>query len=165
MIQCANNADGRCLVAQSLARNLIAINVVESNCLSCVRSRNPYGVNESTCGLATIRLIENNLFDRERFADLIKCQKVSASVINKPGTALAKILFDAGVHESSECGCETYAAQMDFWGWQGCTDRKQEIVDHLNNQNASWLDMIKIAFAGYLSTESLVTEALKQSKP
>jgi hypothetical protein len=165
MIECINNVDGHCLIAQSLAGNLIRIKTVATNCAACVASINPKGINQSTCGLATIRLIEQNLFDRERFPELLNCQKVYGSIVNKPGTALARILFLAGVYQSAECGCESYARQMDDWGWAGCVERKNQIIDYLNEQKVAWLDMIKIALAGYLTTESLVNEALNQSQP
>jgi len=48
-----------------------------------------------------------------------------------PGTHLASILGRLGLSERPGCRCKSYAAQMDKWGVNGCTDRILEIVGWL----------------------------------
>jgi hypothetical protein len=165
MIDCHNRIDGICTIATYLAKHQINVVPPEETCLACSKTDNPKSINHVTCGLATLRLVENKLYSSENFSDLKNCNSTYGSLTNKPGTALARILAKAGVHEKKSCECETYAATMDIWGWQGCFDRRKEIIQHLNNQQVDWLDMLKVAAAGYFTTESLVNHALEISKP
>jgi len=48
-----------------------------------------------------------------------------------PGAHLASLLGRLGLSETPGCRCKGYAAQMDMWGVDGCTDRILEIVGWL----------------------------------
>ena len=51
-----------------------------------------------------------------------------------PGTHLASLLGRLGLAETPGCKCKSYAAQMDKWGVNGCTDRILEIVGWLRTE-------------------------------
>ena len=51
-----------------------------------------------------------------------------------PGTHLASILGRLGLSQTPGCPCQSYAAQMDNWGVDGCTDRIMEIVGWLRTE-------------------------------
>jgi hypothetical protein len=108
-----------------------------------------------------LRHVQNERKKKQILDILLNIQSV---VLNQPGTALMNILRKIGIREPVNCPCEEYAAMMDKWGTQGCTQRKQAIIDHLNAQQVSWFDMLKVAAAGYLTTESLVNHAIALSK-
>jgi hypothetical protein len=170
MIECKHYINGSCKVATELAKSELPIAAHESTCKACVGMSNPMGVNKATCGLAVHALVASGGFDSQIHENLLSCVGAAAgpsstSVINKPGSALKNILATIGISEPDSCYCEQYAKQMDDWGYVGCLYRRSEIIDHLNEQSVSWFDMIKVAFAGYLTTGALVDEALKRSHP
>lgn len=86
------------------------------------------------------------------------------SVSGRPGACLKQILFEAGVIGEGGCGCDDYAKLMDLWGCAVCQERIEEITTHLNSQNVSWFDMLRVAKAGYLTTRSLVQAAIDKAK-
>lgn len=53
------------------------------------------------------------------------------------GCQLAGLLRWWGIVTEEECGCRSYAAQMDAWGPDGCAGRRKEIVWHLSDQAAA----------------------------
>ena len=63
-----------------------------------------------------------------------------------PGTHLASILGRLGLSERPGCKCKSYAAQMDRWGVDGCTDRIMEIVGWLRleaeNRGLPFVDFV-----------------------
>ena len=48
------------------------------------------------------------------------------------GSELKKLI--PSYFEKIGCGCNQYAARMDNWGIEGCTERHEEIVQHLVSQ-------------------------------
>ena len=50
------------------------------------------------------------------------------------GAELKKLI--PAFFEKAGCGCGAYAARMDKWGIEGCTERHEEIVQHLVSQAA-----------------------------
>lgn len=152
-----------------MTENRVNISAHEDTCRACVQTDQPRSKNKVTCGLAILGLKEANLFNINLHAHIYKCGGAllnpTRELKNNPGTALTKILKGIGISENSECGCTAYANSMDSWGWEGCVQRKAEIIEHLNAQQVSWLDMIKVAAAGYFTTESLVDSALSLSNP
>lgn len=172
MVSCQHLVSGKCVIASQISEHLVGVAAHESSCEQCLKTDSPKDKNKVTCGLAVLALSKAKLLDVNQHSHLLRCSGASVDtrqdVRNRTGTALAIILGNAGVYERNsgeECGCSAYAKLMDSWGWAGCVDRKQEIVQHLNLQKASWMDMIKVALAGYLTTESLVDEALFRSNP
>jgi len=63
-----------------------------------------------------------------------------------PGTHLASLLGRLGLAERPGCRCRSYAAQMDKWGVNGCTDRILEIVGWLkaeaSNRGLPFVDFL-----------------------
>ena len=55
-------------------------------------------------------------------------------VVPGPGTHLASLLGRLGLSETPGCKCKSYAAQMDKWGVDGCTDRILEIQGWLRTE-------------------------------
>jgi hypothetical protein len=169
MIECHNNINGICTIATYLSEYKATATAHESTCQVCIASEKPRGINKATCGLAVLYLRKAGVFTLEQHRHLVDCGTTvmvkSDSLTNRAGAALTKILATIGVREPVDCDCQAYATSMDSWGWAGCTNRKQEIIDHLNKQTISWLDMLKVAAAGYLTTEALVDDAIRLSKP
>lgn len=166
---CKNFAAGSCTLASSLANYQVAVMAHESSCQECLKTSNPMAKNKVTCGLAVLALSKAKLLNTKQHLDLLRCglsmPKRSESLENLPGSALAKILQDIGIVSGGECQCIAYANAMDSWGWSGCLERKKEIIEHLNLQKPTWLDMIKVVAAGYFTTGSIVDGALSLSKP
>jgi len=63
-----------------------------------------------------------------------------------PGTHLASLLGRLGLSERPGCRCKSYAAQMDRWGVDECTDRIMEIVAWLRaeagNRGLPFVDFV-----------------------
>ena len=63
-----------------------------------------------------------------------------------PGAHLASLLGRLGLSETPGCKCKGYAAQMDMWGVDGCTDRILEIVGWLRaeaeNRGLPFVDFV-----------------------
>lgn len=63
-----------------------------------------------------------------------------------PGTHLASLLGRLGLSERPGCRCKSYAAQMDRWGVDECTDRIIEIVAWLRaeagNRGLPFVDFV-----------------------
>ncbi len=64
-----------------------------------------------------------------------------------PGTELKALLEKLGVTKTHDCGCEDKARQMDFWGVEGCRQRRGEIVEwlHLAAGKFGWRDKAAVA--------------------
>ncbi|MCR4414632.1 MAG: phosphoribosyltransferase domain-containing protein, partial [Thermoguttaceae bacterium] len=60
----------------------------------------------------------------------------SVPPLGGPGTELHRLLDQWGIHGGDGCGCEAYARLMDAWGPEGCRQRRQEILDRLEEQAA-----------------------------
>ena len=75
-----------------------------------------------------------------------------------PGTHLASLLRRLGIAETPGCKCRSYAAQMDRYGVDGCTDRIMEIVAWLRaeagNRGLPFVD-----FAGKLLVNRAIANA------
>jgi len=169
MVDCHEHDDGFCMLAKRITGKQIDVPVDEDTCKACLSSDKPRSANKATCGLALVALAKGKQFDRDIHRHIVECAATvysrSLSEENRPGLALRNILHTLGIQEPANCYCEEYASAMDAWGWQGCIERKKEIVEHLNAQRHSWFDIIKVAAAGYFSTASLVNEALRRAKP
>lgn len=154
-IDCEHLENECCKVAMVLAKGK-PVPTTEEYCAFCIASDRPRTLNSLTCHLAYAVTKDPELkavFD-----------KASQESVNRPGSCLRRILAKLGVSESGSCQCDEYATLMDVWGTEGCRERTNEIVEHLNSQTVTWLDMIKVALGGYFTTESLVQEAIRQSE-
>ena len=82
------------------------------------------------------------------------------------GTRLKEIIKECGVVQPENCSCQKMASQMDIWGLDGCEANRPAIIKHLNEatSKSSWLDMVKVAARGYLSTGAMLDEAIRRSK-
>ena len=67
-------------------------------------------------------------------------------IVPGPGAHLASLLGRLGLSETPGCKCKGYAAQMDKWGVDGCTDRILEIVAMLRasagNRGLPFVDFV-----------------------
>ena len=83
-------------------------------------------------------------------------------IVPGPGTHLASILGRLGLAERPGCKCKSYAAQMDRWGVDGCTDRIMEIVGWLRaeagNRGLPFVD-----FAGKLLVNRAIANARRSA--
>ncbi len=79
-----------------------------------------------------------------------------------PGTHLASLLGRLGLSETPGCRCKGYAAQMDMWGVDGCTDRILEIVGWLRaeaeNRGLPFVD-----FAGRILVNRAIANARRSA--
>jgi hypothetical protein len=50
-----------------------------------------------------------------------------------PGCQLSRSLAWWGIRDDGQCGCDSFAAQMDAWGPDECWKRIEEIVEHLRD--------------------------------
>ena len=79
-----------------------------------------------------------------------------------PGTHLASLLGRLGLSERPGCKCKSYAAQMDRWGVDECTDRIIEIVGWLRleaqNRGLPFVD-----FAGKLLVSRAIANARRSA--
>jgi hypothetical protein len=55
-------------------------------------------------------------------------------LIDGPGTELKKLLEQLGFTDSSGCGCDKRAAQMNLWGVAGCQENRDMIIGWLHDQ-------------------------------
>lgn len=136
----------------------IVVNTTENACRVCLLE--PTRVNHVTASLALKVIPKPRPNDKNYLLSLLKIVESQG-----PGTCLRSILHELGISENNACGCDEYASLMNTWGTEECTKRIDEIVYHLNSQQVSWFDMIKVALGGYLTTRSLVETAISRSKP
>lgn len=154
MIECKSRQGTHCLLATALAGRKIETS--DGACEACVKDKSPRAFNKVICSI-----VYKSTQEHKWIAAWHQCNN---TFFNKPGTHLRKIFQEIGVASQEFCGCDEYAGEMDRWGIQGCLLRKDEIVERLNSQSVSWLDMAKVALAGYLTTGSLVDECIKRAK-
>jgi hypothetical protein len=61
------------------------------------------------------------------------CSNVSPmNKCGEPGTKLAIILSIINFNKSEGCNCDEMILKMNAWGPEGCIQRREEIVSHLN---------------------------------
>lgn len=153
-MHCPNKQDNSCkLLNQLLDRT---IDIPQAACNKCSASDKPQQLNRVIYGIAQFHETDPN-----RKRELIAL--ITPEVRSGPGTELRKLLNSIGVHEPATCNCQAYANLMDTLGAEGCSNKKPDIIEYLNTQTITWLDMLKVALAGYLTTDALVTEAIKRS--
>lgn len=88
-----------------------------------------------------------------------------------PGTNLAILLKKCGVIVNEGCNCESWIAQMNSWGVEGCWRNRQEIISRLSEKSKG-LSTSQIVWTGILmmwrgmrpTIGELVDEAIWQSK-
>lgn len=157
-IECQHRNNGTCQLINQLVG--VPTQVPEAACVKCSTSDNPQQLNRVVYGLAYFHETDVN---RKRELIALIAPQAMAILDEGPGTELRKILDSIGVREPVDCDCKSYANLMDTWGADECNRKKQEIISHLNIQAITWLDMIKVALAGYLTTDALVTEAIRRA--
>lgn len=149
-------ASNSCNVASSLIGK--PVTVTPRTCEACTtKTDKPRSLNVVTCSIAYQVSPSHDLLNTLR-------QLHRATTFNKPGTCLRNVLKEIGVLTNDVCQCDEYATEMDIWGTIGCYERRDSIIGHLNTQYVSWLDMVRVALAGYLTTGQLVDECIKRSK-
>lgn len=158
-INCIHLSNDTCKLASNLANT--SIPTTDKVCSMCKQSDRPMALNIVTCSMAYSTTRDPRLLATLR--QLHATDYVYTSKRNKPGTCLKAIFQELGISEGVSCQCDEYAVKMNGWGSEGCTIRIQEIIDHLNAQAYSWYDMVKAALGGYLTTRSLVEEAISRS--
>lgn len=161
MINCPNLQNDHCTVATMLADG-IPVKAHPKACERCASLDIAKTTNSVTCGLAMPYLIRSKSFDKDKHSHIVE-GIVAYTFFNRPGTCLRNILQEIGIVKGPKCQCDEYASQMNQWGTIGCFERRDEIIEHLNTQYVSWLDMVRVALAGYLTTGQLVDESLKRS--
>ena len=154
MNTCIHKQYSSCRLASTLAQKEAA--TTPQACAACLKTERPMGLNVVTCSLAYAASKEDDL--------LTLFKQLSKTLYNNPGSALKDIFQELGIYEGTSCECDEYATKMNTWGTEGCILRIDEIVAHLNSQDKSWFIITKVVLAGYLTTESLVREAIKRSK-
>jgi len=75
-----------------------------------------------------------------------------------PGAHLTTLLGRLGLSETPGCKCKSYAAQMDRWGVDGCTDRILEIVGWLRTEAES-RGLYFVDFAGRILVNRAIANA------
>ena len=86
----------------------------------------------------------------------------AAPAVPGPGAHLTTLLGRLGLSETPGCRCKSYAAQMDRWGVDGCTDRILEIVGWLRaeagNRGLPFVD-----FAGRMLVSRAIANARRSA--
>ena len=82
----------------------------------------------------------------------------AAPAVPGPGAHLTTLLGRLGLSETPGCRCKSYAAQMDRWGVDGCTDRILEIVGWLRTE-AGNRGLPFVDFAGKLLVNRAISNA------
>ena len=83
------------------------------------------------------------------------------------GDKLAEILHECGIPDTKCQACRDWRQKMNHWGADVCdTDKRTAIVARLDHEaaNSSWMDFIRVAGAGYLSTAAILDEAIKRAR-
>lgn len=83
------------------------------------------------------------------------------------GDKLAEILLECGIPETKCAACLAWRQNMNQWGADVCnTQKRPAIIARLNQEasHSSWLEIIRVAGHGYLTTESILDEAIKRSR-
>lgn len=154
MNDCQHRKDQTCLIATSLAGKKVTVD--ESVCEACGKDKNPQTFNKVVCSIL--------YRETKHYRWIGAWNRCNNTFYDKPGSHLRKMFREIGIATDDSCGCDEFAAKMDDWGVQGCLLRKQAIVDHLNSQSVSWLDMAKVLLAGYLTTSQIVDECISRAK-
>lgn len=92
-----------------------------------------------------------------------------------PGTQLKNLLAELGLQPSSNCQCDSRAAQMNAWGVIGCLDNRETIMGWLREEaeKASWGSLlygaVKLALGkSHISLfdpyNSLLAEAIRRAE-
>lgn len=161
-MDCEHYDNGLCKYATAVAE--VPIYPTPHNCKNC--KKHDSAENPILHSLCVVTLHKQGLFNKAKHRHLVEKTHIlsQATTHNKPGTCLRNILHKIGISEEKTCKCDEYAAQMDAWGTTECGARRDEIIKHLDSQSVSWLDMARVALAGYFTTRQLVDECIKQSE-
>lgn len=81
-----------------------------------------------------------------------------------PGCHLARLFAWFGLRDDGTCGCAAYAAKMDAWGPDGCTEREDEIVGHLAEM-AVRRGLPFVPLAARLAVRQAVANARRDAAP
>lgn len=155
MLKCPYlTANNNCIIASGLIGEPVP--VTPRTCNACLKTDKPKALNVVTCSVAYQVAPSQQL--------LITLRQLHKTTFNKPGSCLRLILKELGIVKEDHCQCDEYAAKMDLWGTEKCEERIPEIVEHLNTQEVSWLDMTRVLLTGHISTKSLVETAISRSK-
>lgn len=126
-MQCHNrHKDGRCEIVTHLIGEPYKVN--EAACRDCIEQASPMGQNRVTGGIA-LAAVRNR---GEEPSSQITRLASSRPPANGPGTELESLI--PGFFKSKKCSCRSYARRMNEWGVTGCTNRFDDIVDHLVHQ-------------------------------
>ncbi|WP_010588021.1 hypothetical protein [Schlesneria paludicola] len=81
------------------------------------------------------------------------------------GTKLKDVIEECGLKQPAGCSCNTWVIRMDQWGIDGCEANRPAILEHLADasKKSGWMDMLKVVAHGYLTTNSLLDEAIKRA--
>ena len=97
--------------------------------------------------------------------DIIRPIPQFAAAKEPVGTRLKEVIEECGVQQPPGCSCNSWIIRMNQWGVEGCRANRPAILTHLaeSSQKAGWLNMIKVAARGYLSTAALLDEAIRRA--
>lgn len=81
------------------------------------------------------------------------------------GTKLKEVIEECGLKQPPGCSCNAWTVRMNQWGIEGCQLNRSVILEHLADasKKSGWMDLIKVAARGYLTTGSLLDEAIKRA--
>lgn len=87
------------------------------------------------------------------------------------GDELTKLIKEYNLTPKKSCGCDSWAAQMNEWGSEGCSLHRAEIIAHLNEayHAATWWETLTAAgSAAYkslpLTLGGMVDEAIRRTE-
>lgn len=92
-----------------------------------------------------------------------------------PGTNLAVLLRRFKVKVRSGCNCEEWIDNMNRWGWEGCQERRSEIVERLKDQarklreqegvaTVLWSGILMVWNRQWPTVEGLVDQAIRAAR-
>ena len=128
-MQCHNrHSDGRCEIVTHLIGEAYKVN--DAACRDCMNQSTPMGLNRVTGGIAMAVQRRNGKEPSDQMIRLASKRPPATG----PGTELERLI--PSFFKSKKCSCKSYARRMNEWGVNGCSNRFDEIVDHLVDQAA-----------------------------
>lgn len=95
----------------------------------------------------------------------VGCPFKNVPPVGSVGSKISEILAECGIAKPN-CGeCRAWIDRMNAWGIQGCEKNRSSIIARLDSEakKASWIQWARVGAKGYLSSASLLDEAIKRA--
>lgn len=105
------------------------ITTYPSTCEACSKQAQPFSINQFTCGLANLYVLQNKL-NRADYPAVADCFDSHAQLGNGPGTELKKLISWLPIPGAKKkCGrCGNLELKMNKWGCDVCGSEKRGYI-------------------------------------